>query len=118
LWKYQFEQTSLLNEKTLKNKKLRREAKLLSSGCIYLSSFSTGLYPAQEELVGRYSGIKLYRTAATYLKEGLALQNTRVAIASSKSSSSTSRYFCKADKVLCPEIFWITFNGTPRSTHN
>jgi hypothetical protein len=63
----------------------------------------------------RGAGTKLYRTTAAQVKEELTPQNTKVAIASSKSSSSTSRYFCKADKVLCPEIFWITFNGTPRT---
>jgi hypothetical protein len=58
-------------KKTLKNKKPRRGAKLLLSGCIYLASFSTGLNPAQEKSACRYSGIKLYRIAAAYLKEGI-----------------------------------------------
>ena len=40
-------------------------------------------------------------------------QNLSFEIAASKSSSSTSRYFCNADKVLCPEIFFFTFKGTP-----
>jgi hypothetical protein len=44
-------------------------------------------------------------------------QNLNVASADSKSSSSTSRYFCNADKVLSLEIFFNTFNGTPARVH-
>lgn len=43
----------------------------------------------------------------------LTSQNLSVETADSKSSSSTSRYFCNADKVLCLEIFWITYKCTP-----
>ena len=62
---------------TLKIKKPRREAKLLSSGCIYLPSFSTGLYPDQEESACHYSGIKLHRTVAAYLKQRISTSKNK-----------------------------------------
>jgi hypothetical protein len=71
-------QTSTTEKKTLKNKKPRCEAKLLSSGCIYLPSFSTGLYPDQEESACSYSDIKLCPTSAGDVKEGFPLQGENV----------------------------------------
>jgi hypothetical protein len=59
----------------------RRKAIAHSQTCLYLN---------QEESACPYSGTKLYRTAAAYLKEELPPQKPKVASASSKFSSSSS----------------------------
>ncbi len=55
-------------------------------------------------------------TSAGYVKTGITISKYKSSdhLIQAKSSSSTSKYFRKADKVLCPGIFWMTFNGTHR----
>lgn len=72
-----------------------------------LSELPNDIYPEFHPFIYKSQAINLV------LPHDFTLVKVRVDTADSKLESSTSKYFWSASNVLCPEIFWITFNGTP-----